>query len=86
VHDVPVSGAWPEDRFVCPFYGDIGLVHWLGSDPLSWVVGKTQDPLRESRIPGRNDGELTLLLYSVVPPDYVMKPKITWGTNVRNNT
>ena len=70
VHDVPVSGAWPEDSFVCPFYSIVILVRWLVSDPLSWVVGKkTEDPLRESRIPGRNDGELTLLLYSVVPPD-----------------
>ncbi|XP_042180510.1 E3 ubiquitin-protein ligase NRDP1 isoform X3 [Oncorhynchus tshawytscha] len=30
--------------------------HWLGSIPLSWVKGRTQDPLRESHIPGRTDG------------------------------
>ena len=41
------------------------FVRWLGSDPLSRVVGKTEDPLRESHIPGSNDGELTLLLGSV---------------------
>ena len=41
----------------------------LGSDPLSWVVGQTEDPLREGCFPGRNVGELTLLLYSIVPPD-----------------
>jgi hypothetical protein len=41
----------------------------LGSIPLSWVKGRTHDPLRDSHILGRTDGELTLLLYSVVPLD-----------------
>jgi hypothetical protein len=44
-----------------PFTALLFLVRRLGIDPLSWVVGKTEDPLRESRIPGRNVGELTLL-------------------------
>ena len=40
----------------------------LGSDPLSWVVDQTEDPLRESRITGRNVGKLTLFLYPTVLP------------------
>ena len=45
---------------------------WVaGWDPFRCpcVKGRTQDPLRESHILGRTDGELTLLLYSVVLPD-----------------
>ena len=58
-------------RFVCPFYGDVVLVRRLGTNPLSWVVGKTQDPLQKSHIPGHNVGKLMLLLYSIVLPGYM---------------
>ena len=51
----------PAQKIVCPFYGVVVLVGRLGSDSMSWVVGKTEDPLREICIPGRNDGDLTLL-------------------------
>ena len=60
VGDVPVYRAWAEDRSVCPFCGAVVLGRLLGSDPLSWVVVKTEDPLRESGVPGRNVGKLTL--------------------------
>ena len=61
-------GAWPDDHSVCPFCGAVVLGCWLGSDPLSWVVDQKENPLWESCIPGRNVGELTLLLYPIVPP------------------
>jgi hypothetical protein len=41
----------------------------LGSDSLFWVKDQTEEPLWESRIPGCNVGELTLLLYPIVSPD-----------------
>ena len=77
---MPVFGACPEDRSVCPFYGAVVLGRQLGSDPLSWVVGQTEDPLRESLIPGCNVGELTLLISNSSSRLYVIKPKITWLT------
>ena len=49
-----------------PFTKSFFLGRRLGSIPVSWVKGRTQDPLRESHILGRTDGELTLLLCSVV--------------------
>ena len=48
--------------------GDIVLGRHLGSDHMPWVVMRTKDPLRESRIPGRNVGKLTSLLYQIVLP------------------
>jgi hypothetical protein len=68
VSNVPVYGAWPEDRSVCPFCGAVVLGLLLGSDPLSWVVVQTEDPLWESHIPGHNVGKLTLLLYPIFLP------------------
>ena len=60
--------VWPEDHSVCPFCGAVVLGHLLGSDPLSWLVVQSEDPIRESHIPGRNVGKLTLLLYPIVLP------------------
>ena len=48
------------------------LFWFAGWDPIlcpGWWAKHSIQPFRESRIAGRNDGELTLLLYSVVPPD-----------------
>ena len=53
----------------------------LGSDPLAWGVVQTEDPLREIRIPGRNVGKLTSLLYPVVLHGCMLR-----FHNVRNNT
>ena len=52
----------------CPFCGTVVLGQRLGFNPLSRVVDQTEDLLQESRIPGRYVGELTLLLYPIVPP------------------
>ena len=40
----------------------------LGLDPISWVVVRKKDLLRESRILGCNVCKLTLLLYPIVLP------------------
>ncbi|XP_052362664.1 enhancer of polycomb homolog 1-like isoform X3 [Oncorhynchus keta] len=45
------------DQKAAPSAPSAAAVFWVGywgSDPLSWVVFRTEDPLRESRIPGRN--------------------------------
>jgi hypothetical protein len=71
VGKVHAYGAWPGGRSVCLFCGNIVLCRLLGLDPLSWVVVRTKDPLRESRIPGGNVGKLTSPLYPIVIPSCI---------------
>ena len=51
-----------------PSAAPLSWVSFWELDPLSLVVGRTEDPHRESRIPGHNVGKLTLLLYPIVLP------------------